>query len=102
MDGSTTEIAEELLDYMNSDSGFLLTARIKTSNKDNTAKYEHSLTINSDCVEEYAFSDTETGYNIKISDTSNVGRKQIYDDVRENELLRVDTFKVNSKFCNLD
>ena len=29
----------------------------------------------------YAFSDTETGYNIKISDTSNVGRKQIYDDV---------------------
>lgn len=102
LDGSTTEIAEELFDYMNSDSGFLLTARIKTSNKDNTKRYEHSLTINSDCVEEYAFSDTETGYNIKISDTSNVGRKQIYDDVRENELLRVDTFKVNSKFCNLD
>ena len=95
--GTTTEIAKQINQLEASELNYFLTARINTTNADATEKYEHTVNINSNSVFANDITDMENSLNIRINDTSNAGRKAVENDVRENEILRVDYFTVKRK-----
>ena len=91
---SMTESGSFLNSLENSFSKVYVTARIKTTDSNNTKEYGHTVNINSNSVFAGNISDIDNAVNIKVNDTSGV-RKQISDDVRDNVLERIDYFRVN-------
>ena len=91
---SMTESGSFLNSLENSFSKVYVTARIKTTDSNNTKEYGHTVNINSNSVFAGNISDIDNALNIKVNDTSGV-RKQISDDVRDNVLERIDYFRVN-------
>lgn len=78
-----------------SDTEYFVNARINTTNADGTSLYEHTVSVDANALT----SDRCDGYptNMRIRDTSNVGRDQLRGDSsnRVNNLLRIDFFKIN-------
>lgn len=94
LEGTTTEIAKQINALEASDLDYYLTARIDTTNKDGTQKYEHTVSINSNSVFANDISDIDNSLNIRINDTSAANRQAVENDERENKVLRVDLFTV--------
>ena len=80
-------------EHESSDSEYFCNARIYTSNADQTDFYEHTVSVDSNAL----ISDRCDGAptNMKIRDTSRVGRSQIHGDTCFNNLERLDFFKIN-------
>ena len=79
----------------NSENEFFCNARISTSNSDGTSYYDHTVSIDSNALLSDRCDSAPT--NMRIRDTSNVGRNQLRGDSanRVNNLQRLDFFKIN-------
>ena len=88
---SDEKLEEKLNSYQRSPEQFFANARISTTNKAGTEKYGHSLNLSANPVRK----DSSTNKtNIYFNDTSGV-RTKLNNDVRHNELNRIDIIKVN-------
>ena len=78
--------------YMdNVSTEFFATARIETTDKSGENKYGHHVNVNHGAF--FQDVDSDSLFNLNISDTSGV-RNKLYNDTRKNTLERVDYFKV--------
>ena len=79
----------------NSENEFFCNARISTSNSDGTSYYDHTVSIDSNALLSDRCDCAPT--NMRIRDTSNVGRNQLRGGStnRVNNLQRLDFFKIN-------
>ena len=79
----------------NSESEYFVNARINTTNADLSSIYEHTVSVDSNALTSDRCDGAPT--NIRIRDTSNVGRDQLHGDSanRSNSLIRMDFFRIN-------
>ena len=89
-------------DKENSSSEYFCNARINTSNSDGTSYYDHTVSVDSNALISDRCDGSPT--NMKIRDTSNVGRDQLKGDSsnRANNLLRIDFFKINRTLTQVE
>ena len=86
---------ETYSEYEKSDAEYFCNARVYTSNGDLTNYYSHTVSVDSDALLSYRCDGIPT--NMKIRDTSNVCRSQLFGDSsgRPNNLERLDFFRIN-------
>ena len=86
---------ETYSDYETSDVEYFCNARVYTSNSDFTSYYSHTVSVDSGALQSYCCDGIPT--NMKIRDTSNVCRSQLFGDPsgRPNILERLDFFRIN-------
>ena len=92
--GTVTDMAIGINGKENSEQSYFVTGRIKTSSKDGTEFYEHTLSINSNSVFAVDISNINNSLGFNYNDTSSANRSGTNDYNRVNEPIRIDFFSI--------